>query len=63
MMHPLIIAIIAYSTLMRSYVSGLDEEHRAAHVRVAECISLGTYANVPEEHPTTATFMCDALKV
>ena len=63
MMHPLIIVLIAYSTLMCSHVSGLTGEHRAAYDRVAECIRLGTSANIPEEHPTVAILMCDALKV
>ena len=62
-MRPFIIVLAAYTTLMCSHVSGLDEEHRAAYDRVVECISLGTHADLPEEHLSVTTDICDSFKV
>ncbi|KAL9987988.1 hypothetical protein ACROYT_G002379 [Oculina patagonica] len=61
-MRPLMILLIAYTTLTSSYVSAADVEHPAAYDRVVECISLGTHADRPDEHPPVATAICHAFK-
>lgn len=55
--------IIAYSILMCPHASGLDEKNYAAYERVADCVSLGTHADLPEEHLPAKTAVCDAFKV
>ena len=63
MMRPLIIAFIAYTALMCSHVSGLDEKHRAAYDRVIKCVKAATSVDSPEDHPLLATLFCDAYQV
>ena len=62
-MRPSIIVLIVSTTLMCSSVGGLGEKHRAAYERVAECISIGTHINLPDEHPSVKTAICDTYKV
>ncbi len=62
-MRPLVILLIVYTTLISSYVSGVDVKHHAAYDRVVECISLATHAHRPEEHLSVVTEICDAFKV
>ena len=62
-MRPSIIVLIASTTLMCSSVGRLGEKDRAAYERVAECISVGTHINLPDEHPPVKTAICNTYKV
>lgn len=54
-MRLLIILLIANTTLLFSYFSGVDVKHRAAYDRVVECISICTHADPTEENLSVAT--------
>ena len=63
-MRPLIILLIANTTLLCSYVSGVDVvSDDAAYERVAECIYICTHADNTDENLPVATVICDAHKV
>ena len=59
-MRPLIILLIANTTLLCSYASGVDD---AAFERVAECIYICTHADNADEDLPVETVICDAHKV
>ncbi|KAL9987978.1 hypothetical protein ACROYT_G002365 [Oculina patagonica] len=61
-MRPLMILLIVYTTLISSYVSGVDVKHYAAYDKVVQCISLATHAHRPEEHLSVVTEICDGFK-
>ena len=62
-MRPLIILLVAATTLLCSFVSGVDVEHGAAFERVAECIYICTHADNADENLPVETVICDAHKV
>ena len=62
-MRPLIILLVATTTLLCSYASGVDVEHSAAFERVAECIYICTHADNADENLPVETVICDAHKV
>jgi len=61
-MRPLIILLIANTTLLCSYVSGVDADDDAAFERVAECIYICTHADNADKNLPVATVICDAHK-
>lgn len=61
-MHPLITLLVAITTLLCSFVSGVDAEHGAAFERVAECIYICTHADSADENLPVETVICDAHK-
>ena len=62
-MRPLIILLVATTTLLCSFVSGVDVENSAAYDRVAECMSILTHTDPTEEKLSVETVICDAFKV
>ena len=62
-MRPLIILLAATTSLLCSFVSGVDVRHSAAFERVAECIYICTHADNADENLPVTTVICDAHKV
>lgn len=62
-MRPLIILLITYTTMLCSFVSGIEVKHSEAFDRVAECIYICTHADNTEENLSVAEVICDAHKV
>ena len=62
-MTPVIILLVATTTLLCSYVGGVDVENNAAYNRVAECMSILTHTDPTEEKLSVETVICDAFKV
>ena len=62
-MRPLITFLVAATTLLFSFASGVDVEHSAAFERVAECIYICTHADNADENLPVERVICDAHKV
>ena len=62
-MRSLIILLVATTTLLCSFVDGVDVQDNAAFERVAECIYICTHADNADENLPVETVICDAHKV
>ena len=63
-MRSLTVLLIAASSLLCLYVSGVDvPPHPPVYDRVIECIVLGTHADPPGTKKPVEVLICDAFKV